>query len=147
MATAIANAESRVAVTRLADEQAALRRVATLVAEDVPASELFDAVTREVGTLLGGDFAGMARFEDDSVVTVGIWAAEGEHPAVPHRWQMQPGDPATTVAETVAAARWDEWTDAPGPIAEFIRELGVRSTVDTPIDGGGPAVGSPGPPL
>ncbi len=137
VATAIANAESRVAVARLADEQAALRRVATLVAEDVPASELFDAVTREVGTLLGGDFAGMARFEDDAVVTVGIWAAEGEHPAVPHRWQMQPGDPATTVAEAGGAARWDEWTDVPGPIAEFIRELGIRSTVGTPIMVGG----------
>ena len=137
VATAIANAESRVAVARLADEQAALRRVATLVAEDVPAGELFDAVTREVGTLLGGDFAGLARFEDDTVVTVGVWAAEGEHPAVPPRWQMQPGDPATTVAETRGAARWNEWTGVPGPIAEFIRELGIRSTVGTPIRVGG----------
>ena len=137
VATAIANAESRVALARLADEQAALRRVATLVAEDVSASELFDAVTREVGTLLGGDFAGMARFEGDTVVTVGVWAAEGGHPAVPPRWKMQPGDPATTVAETRGAARWNEWTGVPGPIAEFIRELGIRSTVGTPIIVGG----------
>jgi GAF domain-containing protein len=133
VATAIANAESRVAVARLADEQAALRRVATLVAEDVPAGELFDAVTREVGTLLGGDFAGMARFEDDAVVTVGVWAAEGEHPPVPEQWPMVPGDPATTVAETGGPARWDDWADIPGPIAEYIRGLGIRSTVGTPI--------------
>ncbi|MCU1678292.1 MAG: histidine kinase, partial [Frankiales bacterium] len=131
------NAASRVAVARLADEQAALRRVATLVAEDVPASELFDALTREVGTLLGGDFAAMARFEDGTVVTLAVWAAEGEHPAVPPRWQMQPGDPATTVAETRGAARWNEWTGVAGPIAGFIREIGIRSTVATPIIVGG----------
>jgi hypothetical protein len=66
VATAIANSEARDEAARLAAEQAALRRVATLVAEDVPSSELFHAVAREVGTLLGADFAGMARFEDAS---------------------------------------------------------------------------------
>jgi GAF domain-containing protein len=137
VATAVANTDAREQVTALANEQAALRRVATLVAEDVPASELFDAVTREVGTLLGGDYAGMARFEDDTVVTVGVWAADGRHPPVPPRWQMQPGDPATTVAETRGAARWNDWTGVPGPIAEFIREIGIRSTVGTPIIVGG----------
>jgi GAF domain-containing protein len=64
VATAIANSEARDEAGRLAAEQAALRRVATLVAEDVPPSELFSAVAREVGTLLGADFARMVRFED-----------------------------------------------------------------------------------
>ena len=103
--------------------------MATLVAGDVPSRELFEAAAREVGTLLGGDFAGMACFEDDEVVTVGVWAAEGEHPPVPPRWQMQPGDPATRIAETREAARWNDWTDVPGPIAEYIRGLGIRSMV------------------
>src|SRR5918999_1599671 len=133
VATAISNAESREALAHLAEEQAALRRVATLVAEDVPASELFDAVAREVGALLAADFAGLARFEDDDVIPVSVWAVEGEHPPVPPRWPMQAGDPATTVAERRAAARWDDWTGVPGPLAEFIRQLGVRSTVGTPI--------------
>ena len=51
----------------LAEEQAALRRVATLVAQDVPSSELFGAVAREVGTLFGADFSGMIRYEDDAI--------------------------------------------------------------------------------
>src|SRR6266542_1763209 len=51
-------------------EQAALRRVATLVAHDVPASELFRAVAREVGALLGTDFSGLNRFEDHTAVLV-----------------------------------------------------------------------------
>ena len=47
---------------------------------------------------------------------------------------MQPGDPATTIAEASRAARWDDWRDEAGPIAAFIRdEMGVSSTVGCPI--------------
>jgi GAF domain-containing protein len=134
VATAIANSEARDEAGRLAAEQAALRRVATLVAEDVPSSELFSAVAREVGTLLGADFAGMARFEDGDFITIAAWAAAGEFPPYPDRWQVQPGDPATTIAEASRPVRWDDWTDAPGPIAAFIRdEMGARSTVGCPV--------------
>jgi PAS domain S-box-containing protein len=134
VATAISNAQARAEVARLAEEQAALRRVATLVAEDVPPSELFHAVAREVGSLLGADFAGMARFDGGDVATASAWAAVGEFPPFPDRWRMQPGDPATTIAEASRAARWDDWSDQPGPIAAFIRdELGVTSTVGCPI--------------
>src|SRR3954447_12877520 len=55
-------------------EQAALRRVATLVAHGVPAAELFGGVAEEVGRLLDADLAGMIRFEEDgSVVPVATW--------------------------------------------------------------------------
>ena len=53
VATAIANAEARAELQRLADEQAALRRVATLVAEAAAPTEVFDAVIVEVAQLLG----------------------------------------------------------------------------------------------
>ena len=138
MATAIANAESHAREERLAEEQAALRRVATLVAEDVPSSELFDAVAREVGTLLGADFSGLARFEEDAVIPVALWAAAGEHPPAPPRWPRQPGDPASAIAETGQAVRWEDWGLLPGPIAAFARDdLGVQSTVGCPIFVGG----------
>jgi signal transduction histidine kinase len=134
VATAVANTQSRENVTSLAEEQAALRRVATLVAEDVPPAELFRAVTGEVGTLLGGDFSGMARLADDAVVPLAGWAAEGEHPPLPASWPMQPGDPVTAIAEAHHAVRWDTWAGMPGPIAAFIRdEMGVHSSVGTPI--------------
>src|SRR5262249_58726773 len=55
VATAIANAESREAVARLAEEQAALRRVATLVARGVGPEGVFRAVAAEVGTVFGAD--------------------------------------------------------------------------------------------
>ena len=55
----------RAAQRRLADEQAALRRVATLVAQGLPTDEIFEAVTREVGLLCDADMARMERFEPD----------------------------------------------------------------------------------
>src|SRR5262245_42886752 len=138
VATAVADTQAREQVTALAEEQAALRRVATLVAEDAPPAGLFHAVVVEVGALLGADFSGMARLEDGAVVPLASWAAEGEHPPLPERWPMQPGDPATEIAEAQHAVRWDAWAGIAGPIAAFIRdELGVRSTVGTPIAVGG----------
>jgi hypothetical protein len=103
--TAQANVPSRTEAGRIAEERAALRRVATLVAEDVPPSELFAAVTREVGTVIGADFSAMARFEDRDLVTLAVWAAVGDDPPFPERLEMQPGDPATAIAEAGEAVR------------------------------------------
>src|SRR4051794_7919501 len=135
VATAIANAESGEALARLAEEQAALRRVATLVAENVPSGELFAAVVQEAGTLLGADYAGMIRYEDDATVTaLASWAASGELPPIPDRFRTEPGDPTTMVAETRRPARVDDWTVVPGPLAAFLRDdLAVRSSVGSPI--------------
>jgi PAS domain S-box-containing protein len=120
---------------RLATDQAALRRVATLVAQAIPPSGLFHAVAHEVGALLGADLSGMLRYEDDgTVTTVATWAEAGEHPPVPDRWRTEPGDPTTMIAETRKPARVDDWTTVPGPIAAFLRdEVGVRSSVGSPI--------------
>jgi PAS domain S-box-containing protein len=133
--TAIANAQARADVQRLVEEQAALRRVATLVAQDVPSAELFRAVARQVGALLGADFSGMIRYEQDATVsTVAIWAAVGEHPPIPDRWSTEPGDPATMIAETRRPARVEDWAAVPGPFAAVLREeLGVSSSVGCPI--------------
>jgi PAS domain S-box-containing protein len=134
VATAISNTESREAMTRLAEEQAALRRVATLVAEDVPPSELFAAATEEAGKLLGADLSGMIRYNDDATVSpVAAWAAAGEHPPLPSSWSTQEGDPATMVAEAGGPLRVDRWSEVPGPMAALIRELGIRSSVGSPI--------------
>jgi GAF domain-containing protein len=135
VATAIANAEYGEALAQLAEEQAALRRVATLVAENVPAGELCAAVAQEAGTLLGADYAGMIRYEDDATVTnLATWAATGELPPIPDRFPTEPGDPTTMVAATREPTRVDDWTVVPGALAAFLRdELGVRSSVGSPI--------------
>jgi GAF domain-containing protein len=134
VATAIANSDARAEVGRLLAEQAALRRVATLVAQGVPASELFGAVTEEVGTLLGADLAGMIRYEGDTVVSLATWAAVGEREDIGNRWPLEEGRLAATIARTGQPARIDDYSGVPGRITAFVRDvLGVRSSVGTPI--------------
>jgi GAF domain-containing protein len=65
LAMAVANAESPVGLARLAEEQAALGRVATLVARGVSPNEVFAAVTEEVGRVFPVQLARMGRYEPD----------------------------------------------------------------------------------
>ena len=65
IATAVGSTESRAALRRLAEEQAALQRVATLVARGVEPAEIFAAVSREVGRMFGTDLAVVGRWDPD----------------------------------------------------------------------------------
>jgi signal transduction histidine kinase/HAMP domain-containing protein len=133
-ATAIANAQAREELRRVADEQAALRRVATLVAEGVPPGELFRAVTEEVGALLGADLAATARLEtDDTLTVVATWAATGEHPEIPTTWPLEEADLATMVVRTGRPARMDGRDGIHPRLAVTREKLGIRSSVAGPI--------------
>jgi signal transduction histidine kinase len=139
VATAIANAESRAELAWLAEEQAALRRVATLVARGVPPEEVFAAVTEEVGLLFDTHLAGMARYDSDDTVTVlATWAVDdehgGAHPLVPGPWPLEGGDLASMISRTGRPVRIDDYDGVPGRIAAFVRdELGVGASVGSPI--------------
>ena len=137
-ATAIANTAAWTEVRMLADEQAALRRVAMLVAEGVPQSELFGAVVEEVGRLLGTDGAGMIRYEsDETTIPVAYWTARRGGKALDlldARWSLEGGDLGTTIARTHRSARIDDYEGVPGLAAAFAREvLRIRSAVGCPI--------------
>src|SRR5207237_1917694 len=84
VATGIANTHARTEVGRLAEEQAALRRVATLVAREASPAEVFSMVTEELGRLLGADIAAMIRTEpnNEAIVVAGSAAEEGEQGVV-----------------------------------------------------------------
>jgi PAS domain S-box-containing protein len=130
LATAIANAESREALQQLAEEQAALRRVATLVAQGVRPVEIFWAVRDEVGRLFGSDQAAVGRFDPDgpAIVLVGLGAT-------PTRVELEDYLASTEVLRTGRSARADErgWASGGGPTAELLRGMGVVSTVASPI--------------
>src|SRR5439155_23323193 len=51
-------------------EQAALRRIAALLARSVPAEEVFDAAVDDVRSLMGVEAAGLLRYEADKTATV-----------------------------------------------------------------------------
>jgi signal transduction histidine kinase len=129
LATAIANSESQERVTRLAEEQAALRRVATLVAHGVPPDDICGAVAAEVGRLLGTELAGISRYDADDFVThFPAWSAAGEPPGLASMSRDSAGL-SRTVRETGRPARLDDWHE----LTNADRPFKVRSAVASPI--------------
>ena len=156
LATAIANAEAREALARLAEQQAGLRRVATLVARGTPPSEVFEAVADEMRRCMDAMTAGLWRFETGSELT--LLAGAAADPALLTKWPVGTRTPvggntlASTVQRTGRPARMDDYENVTGSLAERVRNVGVRAAVGVPIivDGrlwGLAAVGSitPGP--
>ena len=133
LTTAIANAESRAGLVRLAEEQAALRRVATLVARGTQPQEVFAAVANEVGRVLSVDVANVIRYESDNMVT--LMASAGNRIPVGSRWPLWGTSLAPIVLETGRPARVDNYAHVTGPLADDLREarLGIRSAVSVPI--------------
>jgi PAS domain S-box-containing protein len=121
------------ALRLLAEEQAALRRVATLVASGAEPAEVFAAVAEEARGVLGADITIMARLDGDAQATV-VGRAGGLSGWIPlgTRWTLEETY-AGAVLRTGRPARYDDYTDAPGSVAEMLRQGGIRSAVATPI--------------
>jgi signal transduction histidine kinase len=134
VATAIANAESHASLTRLTEEQAALRRVATLVAQGVPPVEIFSAVSDEAARLFSAR-AAVLRFSRDGPAVVFVGVSKNLDLPAGTRWEFQPGMASTQVYRTGRSARVDavDWPSAGGPLAAAARRLGIVSTVGSPI--------------
>ena len=134
VATAISNAQAREDLGRLATEQAALRRVATLVAREASQTEVFTAIAGETGQLLGTEDIRMYRYEDDhSAVVVGAWGFDDFLP-VGSRHPLGGRNSASVVFRTRRPARIDDYaTTASGSIGDTARTSGIRSVVATPI--------------
>jgi PAS domain S-box-containing protein len=133
VATAVANEENRARIARLAEEQAALRRVATLVAQGTPSHELFAAVVEEVLGLLPVENISMGRYESDETVTLAIAGAARERFPVGGRWPLGGDNVSTLVARTRRPARIDTYADAQGVLGTAIREDRIGAAVGTPI--------------
>jgi signal transduction histidine kinase len=134
VATAIANAEARDALARLADEQAALRRVATFVAQGASPRHLFEAVAEEVGRLLPVGSATMGRFEPDgSVTTVASWSSTDVAFPTGRKWPTEGTNVARMVLQTGRSARIDDFSAASGPIGVAAREAGTKSAIGSPV--------------
>jgi signal transduction histidine kinase len=136
LAIAIENAESREALERLVDEQAALRRVATLVARGVRPDEIFAAVSNEVGRLVGTDSATVIRYDDDGEGIIYVGSASKVNAAFPvgAHWRFQEGMASFEVYRTGRSARSGaHLITVDGPIGDIHRRLGIVSAVASPI--------------
>jgi sugar diacid utilization regulator len=125
---------------RLAAEQAALRRVATLVARGVEPLEVFGAVAEEMRRCVSADTAGLWRFETDGQIIIVVAVA---HPVALARWAPVgtrtpvdgvDGDTlATLVQRSGRPARIDSYDNVAGSIAARVRAVGVSAAVGVPI--------------
>ncbi len=122
----------------LADEQAALRRVATLVAGEASPSRVFEQVTEEVGRLLALPGASVMHYDGARTATiVGTWSEDGK-PRFPVGASLDlDGD--TVVAEVLRSgtAQRVDYDETSGALAETVRSFGYRSAVAAPVTVGG----------
>ena len=114
-------------------EQAALRRVATVVAHGAAPRDVFTAVAAEIAQLLDADLTLIGRYETDA--TFRYLAAGGRMKASsPLGDQLRLG--GDNLASKILASGQPEsmsYDHASGPIAVFASKLGLHSAVGTPI--------------
>jgi len=131
VATAIADAQAQTDLRQIADEQAALRRVAMLVAHSAGQDEILSMVAGEVGKLLDADIAVIARFEPDATATV--LAGVGSREPLGTRWPVEPPLAIEAVFRTGGPVRVDDFSALTGEMADQVRREEIRSAVASPI--------------
>jgi GAF domain-containing protein len=131
MATAIANAEARAEVHRLADEQAALRRVATLVARERPAGEVLAVGAEEVTRLFDLQSTLITRSEPDGTATA-VGAVDSSVP-IGTRMTLEDDGATSRVYRTGRPARFDTYSAVGGWFADQAQRSDIELVVAVPI--------------
>lgn len=133
-AIAIANAQAREELQAIADEQAALRRVAALVARGVPAADVYETVVEEVHHLLRPDTTTLTRIEPERWTTLAVRGGEAElvaglsYPALAH---SLPGVTDLLSGRTVRVDRNDP--GVPAELLAVLRSERISARVVTPV--------------
>ncbi len=136
LAVSLDNAQLYAESRQIAGEQAALRRVAMLVAQAAPPEEVFAAVAAEAGRVMHAHHAWMVRYEPDGVLrVVAAWASSGAAAPVSVGARLATGgrNVVTLVLQTGQPTRIDDYASTTGPVADSAREFGVRSVVGAPV--------------
>jgi signal transduction histidine kinase len=143
---------------QFADEQPALRRVATLVAAGAGPAEVFSAVADELGQLIGVESTLVSRLDhlgasspgaavadpsgeraepEKYVTVVGAYGRIRDEVSVGFRVKLSPGSVMTTALRTGRPARITGERLAQGPFGAIAGRLGLRAAVATPVVAGG----------
>src|SRR5215217_5463138 len=126
--SATKQAESR--LRELAEEQAALRRVATLVAYESSPDRLVAAVGEQVARVFDVPLVWLIRYEPTAAVVVGGFSeSDGEPFPIGSRWQLATPGLLATIRQTGHSARVEDYAQAPGDGAGAVRAAGMRSAV------------------
>jgi signal transduction histidine kinase len=133
MASALSNARTRDELRGLAERQgAALRRVATLVAQQASAPVIFDAVAGEASRALGVARVDVGRCDSGGSVTLlgSTGRSDVQHD---HTFSRTGECVAAKVMQSGTAARMDDWATLAAADAKVAAEEGFRSAVGAPI--------------
>jgi signal transduction histidine kinase len=139
--TAARNAvESERARGKLADEQAALRRVATLVAGGARPSEVFQAIADELAGLIGADSSCVARLDDNGpsegdpwITIVGSYGRLSQVMPVGTRVELTPGMMMRAAVDSGGSASLSRAGMHLGPFGDLADDLNIRTGVSTPV--------------
>jgi signal transduction histidine kinase len=126
--------ENERSLQRLADEQTALRRVATAVAAEIAPERLFGLVAEEVGRALNARIANIVRFSADATgMVVGAWSNDTTEVPVGTVIPLEGETTSARIWRTGRPARVDTLDRVTGDLAKMLRERGVRAAVGAPI--------------
>jgi signal transduction histidine kinase len=132
-ANAVANSQAHEQFAQLADEQAALRRVGTLVAEGASQHRVFDAVRNEVARMFNVPLSVLMRYDASGTATL-LATADGFLGPIGRSWPVGGDSSAIArVCRTGLPARADYTRPAQGPIAAAALREGGRSAVGVPV--------------
>ena len=122
-------------IGRLAQEQRALRRVATLVASETSPEQVFAAVSQECARVLDVTTSAVLRYEGNDTATVVGRHTRGGAGAFPLGSRVEAAASTTIgrILDSGRPERIDDYTSLPGQTAEMMQRAGYRSTVSAPI--------------
>ena len=134
--SAMKQAESH--LRELAEEQAVLRQVATLVAYESSPERLVAVVVEQVARVFDVPLVTLIRYEPTAAVVVGGFSETDDEPfPIGSRWQLDTPGLLATIRHTGHGARVEDYAQAPGDGAGAVRTAGMRSAVGSPIVVGG----------
>jgi signal transduction histidine kinase len=121
-------------LARLLDEQAALRRVATLVASGTAEREIISAVASEIGRLLGADTAAALHFDGETLQVIGDWFEDDRRFEASRTYTYGGDTISARVIATAGPARIDSADDLRSDFArERWAQLGIGASLGAPI--------------
>lgn len=128
-------AASHAEVSALAEQQTALRRVATLVAQGAPPDEVYPAAVDELAGGLGLDHVALLLFPGDGSAMVLASRDPSGAPklTIGEVFPLDDHSILAVVAKTGRPGRISDYNTVPGPVAARVRSVGVRSAVGAPI--------------
>jgi PAS domain S-box-containing protein len=122
------------ALQGMAEEQAALRRVATAVAAEVEPARLFGLIAEEVGRALGARAANILRFNGDGTAdTMGVWSEGADTIPVGTAVVLDGQTIAPQIWRTGRPARFDTLDGMTGTLVDTLRSLGIKAGVGAPV--------------